>query len=140
MENENPTSVKVVKITKRDKIIDAAFFCMPASTHKEIWLRVVERTGDSSIKLANYLAAIAYLRKHPDKYYWTIAHTKRGKPGTTGQGRYDIVMMDASGRPMINESHLVHIEDGAKSTLREAATKSANQARALEAIARLTES
>src|SRR5262245_5568802 len=125
-------------MSKQDKLIEAIFDALPATTTAQIAERVSLAVG-KPIAESYITTLMTHLRKRRAEYGWTIPHVKKGKPNTDGldEDRYCAVLVERDGKYEIDKrpNMLMHIHRGNKSTVLQTVTQLQNQTGALRACA-----
>jgi hypothetical protein len=112
--------------SKHDLLLDDIFQVLPCDSIADI----AKKTKASK---DNVRKAIAYLRKHPYEYGWTIPHVsnKRVEDDPTQKGKYFYVILEKDGSTLIDADKRLHYTRGAHTSLSCIATMLANEAQAL---------
>jgi len=125
--------------TMMDKVIEAIFDALPASTCDEIASKI-SKGKRFTVSTGTVNNALAHLRANCAEYGWTVPHVKRGI--ATNEGRFIALLVDRDGHYELdqNADALAHITDGAANTIQQTATMMQNECAALRIAATHTRS
>ena len=110
----------------RKERLDKIRKALPAASIDEI-------SATTGIESQTVAVTLSHLREYAIEHGWTVPHAKRGP--STGEDRFFVVRVDASGQPMFDKNTEVEFRSGAKGTASEAASKLRHQAVSMRLIA-----